>query len=164
MLSENAKMSPDLAFQSSEGYTATIYFSVRQCGAVKNLKCRIRQSQHCLSIANGYVSSPSTFLQLIMSYSQILSVLPTYSWFSSDRNPPMWVAKTLSEKGLYKYALFLPDLSPPALPPSSLWGHADLQECSGSLPWHWAPGVEQQAGWVQGSWLRNALPHRGAKA
>lgn len=82
---------------------------------------------------------PILFLQLIMNYSQILSVLPPYSLFFSDRNPPMWAATTLSEKGLYKYALFLPALSPPALPPSPRWGHADLQECPGCLPWHWAP-------------------------
>lgn len=54
MLSGNAKMSADLAIQLFEDCTATIYFSVRQCGIVKNLKRCLRQSQHCLSTANGF--------------------------------------------------------------------------------------------------------------
>lgn len=36
-LSGNANMSADPAFQLSKDYTATIYFSVHQCGMVKNL-------------------------------------------------------------------------------------------------------------------------------
>ena len=47
-------MSPEPAFQLSEDYTATINFSVHQYDMLKNSKCCIRQSQHCLSTVNGF--------------------------------------------------------------------------------------------------------------
>lgn len=59
---------------------------------------------------------------------------------SSDKNPPTWGAKTLSERGLYKYSLFLPAISPHLLLyPKLLRSHLDWQACSGRLPWRWTP-------------------------
>lgn len=63
-LSGNANMSADPAFQLSKDYTATIYFSVHQCGMVKNLTITALFI-HCKWL------HPILFFQLIMDYSQI---------------------------------------------------------------------------------------------
>lgn len=147
------------AFQQSKDAAAIVYLCVHRWGTFMTLKCCIRLSHHCSSTEVGF-----THYFLTGNYGlhlNILSLLTTYGRDSSDKSLPAWVAKTLSEKRLYKCTLFpsaisLPDL---ALTPPK---HFCFARNAGCLPWRWTLGGAAGC-WVQNSWLWNVLPHRGAK-